>query len=107
MNVSAKAKAKPAAAEVVSYSNALLEVMDGALGGNPNVLILGQGADDFKGIFGSTTGLAKKYGGGRGKDKPPVGEGMTGGGRGRSRHRVFPVPFPIPSPLLLLLAQQN
>src|SRR5438552_1080880 len=32
MNVSAKAKAKPAAAEVVSYSNALLEVMDGALG---------------------------------------------------------------------------
>ena len=64
--------------EIISYSDALLEVMDGALKSNPNTMILGQGADDFKGIFGSTTGLAEKYGRDRVMDMPLMEEGMTG-----------------------------
>ena len=107
MNVSAKAKAKPAAAaEVVSYSNPLLEVMDGALGGNPNVLILGQGADDFKGIFGSTTGLAKKYGGDRVMDMPLMEEGMTGIALGLALNGVYPILSHIRSDFVLLSANQ-
>ena len=47
---------------VLSYAGALLETMDAALADHANVFIMGQGVDDFKGIFGSTTGLAEKYG---------------------------------------------
>jgi len=58
------ATAKPASqgARVLSYAGALLETMDSALASHANVFIMGQGVDDFKGIFGSTTGLAEKYG---------------------------------------------
>ena len=42
---------------VLSYAGALLETMDAALADHANVFIMGQGVDDFKGIFGSTTGL--------------------------------------------------
>jgi len=43
-------------ARVLSYAGALLETMDAALASHPDVFIMGQGVDDFKGIFGSTTG---------------------------------------------------
>ncbi len=45
---------------MLSYAGALLETMDAALADHPNVFIMGQGVDDFKGIFGSTTGLARE-----------------------------------------------
>ena len=48
------------------------------LADNPNAFIMGQGVDDFKGIFGSTTGLAEKYGAARVFDVPLMEEGMTG-----------------------------
>lgn len=63
---------------VLSYAGALLETMDAALGDHPNTFIMGQGVDDFKGIFGSTTGLAQKYGASRVFDTPLMEEGMTG-----------------------------
>ena len=56
------AKPLPQNARVLSYADALLETMDAALANHSNVFIMGQGVDDFKGIFGSTTGLAQKYG---------------------------------------------
>jgi pyruvate dehydrogenase E1 component beta subunit len=52
--------------------------MDSALADHPNAFIMGQGVDDFKGIFGSTTGLAEKYGAARVFDVPLMEEGMTG-----------------------------
>jgi acetoin:2,6-dichlorophenolindophenol oxidoreductase subunit beta len=81
MNVTANATAKkPQAAgtRVLSYAGALLETMDAGLAANPNAFIMGQGVDDFKGIFGSTTGLAEKYGAKRVFDVPLMEEGMTG-----------------------------
>ena len=63
---------------VLSYADALLETMDGGLGAHPNAFIMGQGVDDFKGIFGSTTALAAKYGPQRVFDVPLMEEGMTG-----------------------------
>ena len=63
---------------MLSYAGALLETMDAALADHANVFIMGQGVDDFKGIFGSTTGLAEKYGAARVFDVPLMEEGMTG-----------------------------
>src|SRR6266851_2336113 len=65
-------------ARVLSYAGALLETMDAALADHSNVFVMGQGVDDFKGIFGSTTGLAEKYGAARVFDTPLMEEGMTG-----------------------------
>src|SRR5260370_5709164 len=69
-------------ARVLSYAGALLETMDAAVADHSNVFIMGQGVDDFKGIFGSTTGLAEKYGAARVFDVPLMEEGMTGVGIG-------------------------
>ena len=71
-------KSQAAGTRVLSYANALLETMDGGLSAHPNAFIMGQGVDDFKGIFGSVTDLAKKYGSQRVFDLPLMEEGMTG-----------------------------
>src|SRR5438445_13265419 len=77
MNLAAK-KPQVAPLRVLSYAGALLATMDAALADHPNAFIMGQGVDDFKGIFGSTTGLAEKYGAARVFDVPLMEEGMTG-----------------------------
>jgi pyruvate dehydrogenase E1 component beta subunit len=77
MNVTVK-KPQATSSRVLSYADALLETMDGALATHANVYIMGQGVDDFKGIFGSVTGLANKYGQSRMFDVPLMEEGMTG-----------------------------
>jgi pyruvate/2-oxoglutarate/acetoin dehydrogenase E1 component len=74
----AATKSQTTQARVLSYAGALLETMDSGLAAHPNVFIMGQGVDDFKGIFGSTTDLAAKYGAQRVFDVPLMEEGMTG-----------------------------
>ena len=101
--MTAIAETKP---EIVSYSGALHETMDHALKVNPNTLILGQGADDFKGIFGSTTGLAEKYGADRVMDMPLMEEGMTGIAMGAALNGVYPILTHIRSDFVLLSANQ-
>ncbi len=76
---------------VLSYAGALLETMDAALADHPNAFIMGQGVDDFKGIFGSTTGLAEKYGASRVFDTPLMEEGMTGIAIGASLVGDYPI----------------
>jgi len=71
-------KSQTAPTRVLSYAGALLETMDAGLANNPNAFIMGQGVDDFRGIFGSTTDLARKYGPKRVFDLPLMEEGMTG-----------------------------
>jgi pyruvate dehydrogenase E1 component beta subunit len=90
MNVTAK-KPQAAASRVLSYADALLETMDAALTEHPNVYIMGQGVDDFKGIFGSVTGLAAKYGQARVFDLPLMEEGMTGIAIGSSLVGDYPI----------------
>ncbi|MDH5700735.1 MAG: hypothetical protein OEZ41_12330, partial [Nitrospirota bacterium] len=51
-----------AGTEVMSYRDALHWTMRDALQRHYSVLIMGQGVDDHKGIFGSTTGLAQEFG---------------------------------------------
>lgn len=64
--------------EIISYRDALFESMNGALASNDNTVIFGQGVDDFKGTFGTTLDLNKKYGAHRVMDTPISEEGMTG-----------------------------
>src|ERR1700730_13836419 len=92
--------------EITSYSDALWEVMDRAMRLNPNVLLLGQGVDDFKGIFGSTTGLAEKYGRDRVIDMPLMEEGMTGIALGAALNGVYPILSHIRSDFVLLSSNQ-
>jgi pyruvate dehydrogenase E1 component beta subunit len=54
-----RSQATPA---VVTYRDALLRTMRDALAAHPHVVILGQGVDDHKAIFGTTTGLADAFG---------------------------------------------
>jgi pyruvate dehydrogenase E1 component beta subunit len=79
------------AVRVLSYAGALLETMDAALESHPNVFVMGQGVDDFKGIFGSTTGLAEKYGAARVFDVPLMEEGMTGVAIGAALVGDYPI----------------
>ena len=44
-----------------TYRAALEVAMNEAMNNNPNTMIIGQGVADFKGLFGTTGGLAKKY----------------------------------------------
>src|SRR5207244_1926828 len=67
------------------------ETMDAALADHSNVFIMGQGVDDFKGIFGSTTGLAEKYGPKRVFDVPLMEEGMTGVAIGAALVGDYPI----------------
>jgi pyruvate/2-oxoglutarate/acetoin dehydrogenase E1 component len=76
---------------VLSYAGALLETMDGALASHANAFIMGQGVDDFKGIFGSTTGLVAKYGAVRVFDTPLMEEGMTGVAIGAALVGDYPI----------------
>ena len=89
MNASTSIRAS--GTRVVSYAQALLETMDSAMADHPNVFLMGQGVDDFKGIFGSTTGLAAKYGSGRVFDVPLMEEGMTGIALGAALVGDYPV----------------
>jgi pyruvate/2-oxoglutarate/acetoin dehydrogenase E1 component len=90
MSATAK-KHQPTQPRVLSYAGALLETMDGALAAHPNTFIMGQGVDDFKGIFGSTTGLADRYGAKRVFDVPLMEEGMTGVAIGASLVGDYPI----------------
>src|SRR5215472_4547138 len=103
--MSVAAMTKPAA-RILAYSEALHQVMDRALASNPNVLLLGQGVDDFKGIFGSTTGLAQKYGSHRVMDMPLMEEGMTGIALGAALNGVYPILSHIRSDFVLLSSNQ-
>ena len=87
----AATKLKPSDGRVLSYAGALLETMDAGLASSPNVFIMGQGVDDFKGIFGSTTGLAEKYGAARVFDTPLMEEAMTGAAIGAALVGDYPI----------------
>lgn len=62
----------------LSYSAALLEGQDICLERYPEVLLMGLGVPDPKGIFGSTLGLQEKYGAERVFDTPLSENAMTG-----------------------------
>ena len=81
----------PEEGRVLSYMEALHEALSLALELDPKVLILGQGVNDPKGMFGVTTGLHEKFGINRVFDTPLSEEGMTGICTGASMNGLRPV----------------
>ena len=81
----------PEEGRVLSYMGALHEALSLALELDPKVLILGQGVNDPKGMFGVTTGLYEKFGKDRVFDTPLSEEGMTGICTGASMNGLRPV----------------
>lgn len=66
-------------ARSLSYAEALYEALDAAMGLDPNVFVIGQGADTPpNGIFGVTRGLWEKYGADRCCDSPLSEAAITG-----------------------------
>ena len=76
---------------VLSYVDALNEAMALALGLDPNVIILGQGVNDPRGMFGVTTNLHKKFGVERVFDTPLSEEGLFGICTGAAMNGIRPV----------------
>jgi pyruvate dehydrogenase E1 component beta subunit len=76
---------------ILSYVNALNEAMALALGLDPNVIILGQGVNDPRGMFGVTTNLHKKFGVERVFDTPLSEEGLFGICTGAAMNGMRPV----------------
>lgn len=62
----------------LSYAEAILEGTDQCLGKYPEAYVIGLGAPDPGGIFGTTLGLQGKYGSERVLDMPVAENGMTG-----------------------------
>ncbi|MHB8164941.1 MAG: alpha-ketoacid dehydrogenase subunit beta [Methanoregula sp.] len=75
----------------VSYRDALYRTMHDALDQDQRVIIIGQGVDDHKGIFGSTLGLVEKYGKDRVIDTPLAEEGMAGVAIGAALNGLYPI----------------
>ncbi len=62
----------------IKFTQAVLEATDQLLAHDPNVLLMGLGVTDPKGIFGTTLGLEAKHGGHRVMDMPTAENAMTG-----------------------------
>jgi pyruvate/2-oxoglutarate/acetoin dehydrogenase E1 component len=75
----------------LTYRDALRETMRDALARHPHVIILGQGVDDHKAIFGTTLGLADEFGRERVMDTPIAEEGMTGVAIGAALGGLYPI----------------
>ena len=63
---------------VITAGEAILEAQDQALAADPAVFLMGEGAADPKGIFGTTVGLVDKYGPARVMEMPVSENGFTG-----------------------------
>ncbi len=62
----------------IMFSEAILEATDQLMALDPKVYLMGLGVPDPKGIFGTTLGLAEKYGPNRVMDMPTSENAMTG-----------------------------
>jgi pyruvate/2-oxoglutarate/acetoin dehydrogenase E1 component len=75
----------------IKYSEAILEATDQLMECDPNVYIMGLGVPDPKGIFGTTSGLGKKYGADRVLDMPTSENAMTGVAIGSAIQGMRPI----------------
>lgn len=75
----------------MTYREAIAQTMRQALHDNPKVILIGQGVDDHKGIFGTTTGLINEFGAERVIDTPLAEEGVTGIALGASLNGLYPI----------------
>ncbi len=74
-----------------SFCEALNEALGQAMAADPTVILMGEGVDDPRAIFGSTRGLKEQFGAGRVFDMPLAENGMTGVAVGAALTGLRPV----------------
>ena len=68
----------PETSRMISAAEAIREATEQCLSSDPRVYMMGQGVADPKGVFGTTLGLAQRFGGERVFETPVAENGMTG-----------------------------
>jgi len=91
---------------ILTYSAALLEATELEMAANPKVVVFGIGVDDFKGTYGTTMGLHKKFGPARCFDTPLSEDAMTGVAIGMAMAGYRPIHVHIRMDFLLLAMNQ-
>lgn len=81
----------PAEGRVVTYAQAINEALTIALEQDRNVFVLGQGVDDPSAMFGTTRGLAVRFGPDRVFDTPLSEEAMMGVSVGAAMSGMRPI----------------
>lgn len=90
----------------IKYSQALDEGLCQVMEQDPGVFVMGVGVDDSKGIFGTTLGALRKYGGRRVFDTPLAENGLTGIAIGAAIEGLRPVLVHARNDFLLLTMDQ-
>jgi pyruvate/2-oxoglutarate/acetoin dehydrogenase E1 component len=92
--------------KALSYREALNKAMHDAMAASDKVLLFGQGINDHKGIFGTTTGLGDKFGKHRLIEVPLAEEGVTGICIGAALNGIYPINVHIRADFVLLAMNQ-
>lgn len=90
----------------LSFGEAIRECLTQEMERDPSVFVYGIGVPDFKAIFGTTAGLAEKFGPDRCFDTPLCEEAMTGFALGAALKGMRPVHVHIRVEFLLLAMNQ-
>lgn len=90
----------------INYKDSIAQAMCDILHQNEWAVLLGQGVSDPTGIFGTTLGLAEKFGKDRVIDMPIMEEGMTGIAVGMALNGLYPVQTHIRVDFLVLAMNQ-
>lgn len=90
----------------LSYADALLEATHQEMSRDDSVLVMGMGVDDFRGIYGTTKGLAEKFGAERCFDTPLSEDAMTGAAIGAALAGMRPIHVHIRMDFVLLCMNQ-
>jgi acetoin:2,6-dichlorophenolindophenol oxidoreductase subunit beta len=90
----------------LTYAEALREAVEQEMERDPSVIVLGLGVDDPKPIYGTTRGLAEKFGRDRCFNTPLSEEAMTGVAIGAALAGLRPVHVHIRMDFLLLAMNQ-
>lgn len=90
----------------ITYCRALNEAMFQEMEKDPNIFVYGIGVPDHKKVFGSTTGLAEKFGKERCFDTPLCEDSMTGFGLGAALNGLRPIHIHTRVDFLLLAMNQ-
>ena len=93
-------------ARMLTYAEAIREATENEMTRDSSVMMLGIGVDDFKGIYGTTTGLVEKFGTDRVVDTPISEDAMTGVAIGAALAGLRPIHVHIRMDFLLLAMNQ-
>lgn len=91
---------------VLSFAAAIREATEQEMARDPRVMVMGQGIDDFKGMYGTTLGLAERFGPERVFDTPLSEDGMTGVAIGAALAGMRPIHTHIRVDFMLLAMNQ-